>query len=345
MRNIATFIVVLAAWAPLGCSSTAGSEPNSCTSAKCDGVDPSPRFDPPRNCDSAISVEQYWDHNIASPLVTALGSPYHGSSDAITNPGMPVDVSARFVYGPTAKDLEDETILAYVEHGDCRWQPIGSELTDDDGVVRFSLSREAFPSTGAYNIEFVVRGDDSRVRSTIWVVAPGTDAVIFDIDGTLTTSDSEIFKEVLLGKIPQMYSSANQVTRRYQGANYFPIYITGRPVYLDLMTSQWLVDHGMPAGPLQLTTGILEAAFEVERYKRDTLVSLSEKVGIDLEAAYGNATTDICAYATAGIDPNATYIIGKHGGKACQGFTATTAVVDYPSHLDSLEIPTADHQN
>ncbi len=345
MRNIITVIVVLAAWAPLGCNSVPDSEPNSCTSAKCDGVDESPRFDPPHNCDPATSVEQRWDHRIASPLVTALGSPYHGSSDTVTNPGMSVDVSARFVYGPSAKDLEDETILAYVEHGDCQWQAIDSALTDGDGVARFSLARDTFATTGAYNIEFVVRGDDSRVRSTIWVVAPGTDAVVFDIDGTLTTGDSEIFKEVLLGKIPEMYSSANQVTRRYKGANYFPIYITGRPVYLDLMTSQWLVDHGMPTGPLQLTTGILQAAFEVERYKRDTLVSLSERVGIDLKVAYGNATTDICAYATAGIDPDATYIIGKHGGKACQGFSATTAVTDYPSHLDSLEIPVADHQH
>lgn len=34
-----------------------------------------------------------------------------------------------------------------------------------------------------------------------------------------------------------------------------------------------------------------------------------------MEAAYGNATTDITAYADAGIPKAATYIIGSNGGK------------------------------
>ena len=38
-------------------------------------------------------------------------------------------------------------------------------------------------------------------------------------------------------------------------------------------------------------------------------------VGLDIDVAYGNATTDIFAYDEAGIDLAATFILGAHGGE------------------------------
>lgn len=304
-----------------------------------------PRFDPPANCDPAPSVQEVWDHSIASPAVTVLGSAYHGAADAVTNPGKDVSFSARFVYGLVLKDLEDETVLGYIERGDCSWESLGDAVTDDDGVATFTIPGDMLTEPGAYNVELAVRGDDSRVRGTVWVEPAGVDAVVFDIDGTLTTSDSELAEELLLGSEPEMYQAADQVLARYTDAGYFPIYITGRPVYVELMTRDWLAARGLPAGPLFLTSGITEGLFSVEDYKRETMLDLEDRAGLDLPFAHGNATTDICAYATAGIAPAATYIIGTHRGEACDGFDPTVAVLDYPTLLDDLDPPPADYQH
>ena len=53
--------------------------------------------------------------------------------------------------------------------------------------------------------------------------------------------------------------------------------------------------------------------------------------GLDIQVAYGNATSDICAYAELRIDPAATYIIGQHAGAACDGYESIVAVTDYPT--------------
>jgi hypothetical protein len=42
---------------------------------------------------------------------------------------------------------------------------------------------------------------------------------------------------------------------------------------------------------------------------------LRNTVGLDIIRAYGNATTDIAAYADGGIPKAETWIIGEHAGK------------------------------
>lgn len=309
-----------------------------------DPADPTPSFDPPADCEAAPSVDQtVWDHSILSAGISALGSEYHGSGDAIASPGAAASLSARFVYGLVLKDLEDETVLAYAEKGDCQWQSLGEVITDDDGIATVDIPAGFFTEPGAYNVEMVVRGDNSRVRGTVWVVPAGVDAVVFDIDGTLTTSNLELVDEVLTGTEPEMYASADQVVAAYREAGYLPIYVTGRPVYIDVMTRDWLASRGFAAGPLFLTDGFTQGVLEVEAYKRAALLDMANQHGLDVQYAYGNATTDICAYATAGIDPADTYIIGDHRGEACDGFDATNPVTDYPSHLAELAPPAADH--
>jgi hypothetical protein len=47
--------------------------------------------------------------------------------------------------------------------------------------------------------------------------------------------------------------------------------------------------------------------------------------------------------AKAGIDTHATYIVGKHGGEACDGYAPTQPVHDYRDHVKTLAaIPAAD---
>lgn len=79
--------------------------------------------------------------------------------------------------------------------------------------------------------------------------------------------------------------------------------------------------------------------------KRETLIDMEARAGLDIRFAYGNATTDVCAYATAGVHPNATHIIGSNAGTACPGFEPTVAVDDYITHLQNLEPPPPNHRD
>jgi len=54
------------------------------------------------------------------------------------------------------------------------------------------------------------------------------------------------------------------------------------------------------------------------------------RTGVVVAAAYGNALTDVCAYAEAGIPPARTFIIGPHAGAACDRSSVTQAVRTYP---------------
>ena len=82
-------------------------------------------------------------------------------------------------------------------------------------------------------------------------------------------------------------------------------------------------------GPGALPSGVAQ-------YKSDFLISHNTQV--ELNAAYGNASTDITAYATAGIGAANTYVIGDHAGEG-----GTVALTDYPSHLATVQaMPHAD---
>ena len=103
------------------------------------------------------------------------------------------------------------------------------------------------------------------------------------------------------------------------------------------MTREWLAARGMPAGPLVLVQSIEESLPEyVDDYKERSLEQLADR-GLPIEAAYGNAHTDICAYARVGIPADRTFIIGPNAGEGCEGHEPSTAVSSYPEHLVELE--------
>jgi phosphatidate phosphatase PAH1 len=171
-------------------------------------------------------------------------------------------------------------------------------------------------------------------------VPSGRKAVVFDIDATLTTSDTEVFEEILAGAVPEMRAAADQVVERYADKGYFVVYLTGRPYFLDPASRSWLADLGFPRGPIRTTDSVSEALPTeggVGAHKQAYLEELTDGPGVDLRYAYGNASTDVCAFARAGIAPERTYIIGDHGGEACEGYGPSQALTDYPSHLPTLD--------
>ncbi len=302
-----------------------------------------------------------WDHTLTEGIVR-LGEPVHSVQDVVATPSETPVLRAKLSYGPTSADLEDERVEGWVRlSGDCGgWTRIGEARTDSDGRVALDLAGPL--SVGVYPLAAVALGDASVAFGFLHVLAPGQPIVVFDIDGTLTTSDLELIDGIVVHHVgatseeifdlagspltraqwlmlldetldpdAAMHDGADDVVWWYADRGIQPVYITGRPYLYDAMTRQWLADRGMPAGPLVLVQEITEVLPElVDDYKERSLNELTDR-GMVIEAAYGNAHTDICAYARAGIAD--AFIIGSNAGDACDGHAPSVPVESYPAHL------------
>lgn len=268
-----------------------------------------------------------WRHRRTPFLVLGSGAPNHRGQDVVVAQGAPQVLNAKFAYGLIDKDLKDEDVAVYVRTA-AGWKDLGVARTtqdgqngpDDDGGRVFLTLAKPLPA-GRWPVRMVVLGDHSQASFTLYVVPKGVQAVVFDIDGTLTTGDEEIVLQVLgdladKKYVPKVHSGAAAVAKAWVAKGYLPVYLTGRPDVLRRVTDEWLAQEGFPAGPVHLTDTLGEAAPNAEgvgRFKAAFLERLRPIVG--LVAAYGNATTDISAYAAAGIPKARTFIIGKHAGE------------------------------
>ena len=208
-------------------------------------------------------------------------------------------------------------------------------LNDDGGRVFLELKPPL--AIGRHKLAFEVQGDHSLAESAITMVSPATDTVVFDIDGTLTTSDGELLKQIeALGHqgvyTPEAWPKANAVALRYAEGGYLVVYVTGRPDNLRTVTRDWLIAKGFPAGPVLFTDHLHEAVpgAAVAGFKARALARLKKEGKLNLVVAYGNAETDIDAYLGAGLPASSVYMLGPHGGKRA------TVAITYAEHLKSL---------
>lgn len=258
--------------------------------------------------------DEGWRHSILTPLVTALGAANHSGADVVVNPGAAPLLPGKFTYGLVSKDLEDEDVLVWID--DCAgWRSLGRRRTNRDG--RISVVAPVL-GTGVYEAKFQVAGDQSLTTSYLWILPAGTRVAVSDIDATLTSSDSELFQQILNGSyIPQTYEGAVALTNAHAQLGHIVFYLTGRPYWLSPQTRSYLDVRDFAQGPVRLTdsnSDILPTEDSVGDYKRSKLYALLD-AGLVLDVAYGNATTDISAYLDAGITPDRVWIIGDHAGE------------------------------
>jgi len=255
-----------------------------------------------------------WRHT-TSRLIAGLGWPVHSASDVTARPGQVASLRAKLAYGgPLSKDLEDEWVWVFV-HDCTAWRYVGYAKTDDDGRATFNLS-QSLPA-GVYDVRFEVVGDATVLPLRLWVLPAGTHLAVVDIDGTLTEDDGELFEEILLGWQPEPYPAAVDLAWAEDARDQVLVYLTGRPYILAEQTRRWLDDLGFPPGVVQLarTAGeVVPSNSGVGDYKAAYLASL-RGAGYRLDEAFGNATTDIYAYARAAIPLARTWIIGDHAGE------------------------------
>jgi len=242
-------------------------------------------------------------------------------------------LTAKLAYGALSKDLEGEPVVGLLASDGCRAREVGRADTDGDGRVAIRSGRLA---AGFHRFWLVVAGDNTFAEGGAWVLPGPTPAVVFDVDGTLTLDDGELIDD-LVGGGARAFEGAARVVEAWAARGYLVVYLTGRPYPLRARTRRWLVEGGFPDGPLFTPDHLHQAVPAREwvgAYKRDTLRQLIA-AGVEVERAYGNADTDVCAYAEAGVDPARTFIIGAARG--CDGKPAPVALAGYLDHLADVE--------
>ena len=261
--------------------------------------------------------------NTLNEIIT-LADPWHSAQDVVAQAGKEITIAGKFSYGAISKDLEGERIQVWID--DCKggYRKLGERVTNSDGRIALPLTAAEVPATGEYGLYLRVMGDDSDARARLRVYPASTQFIVFDVDATLTTSDTElvgqVISEILDGSsVPEPREGAQAITdlrQRKQG--YELIYLTGRPYLLDGITRRWLIDLGFPSGTVHLTDEVSNSwpsDSQVGTYKAAFLRQLLDN-GFILHAAYGNATSDIFAYEQAGIAKQQTFIMGTHGGES-----------------------------
>ena len=287
--------------------------------------------------------EEEWQHTRNKAIT--LASADHSSQDALTTTTHGTRIEGKFAYGKVSKDLEDERVEILIDDCSGQYRSLGIEVTDSDGRIAFEIPTADLPAPGVYSIYLRVLGDNSSARSSLGVYPPQTRLVVFDIDGTLTTKDAEIFQDAIADFFEPIYSGdvvpesregAVEITALRAQQNYPLVYLTGRPYVLTRITREWLETQNYPHGTVHTTNSnseVIPSEDNVGVFKRDYLLDLLDRDFI-LEMGYGNATTDIFAYGEANIPTSRTYIAGEHGG---EGMTQVVGD-DYLQHLPEAQM-------
>lgn len=306
------------------------------------GEDPGfgPWCDTPPACDAPPpppGSRESWEH-LDSNLIAVSGEPNHRVRDMFYVPGETQYLMGKFAYGLVDKDLKDERVDVYVQRG-CAgaWELLGDAWTTEEGAhptvqgvedtggwVYFELSPAQTLELGRHRVHMVVRGDLSTVDGFVEVVEPGTPIFVSDVDGTLTTFESEEFVDLLVGVLPDAHPFAAAALHLLQDKGYHAMYLTARPEWLVERTRQFVDVRGFPPGIIH-TTLELEGALGslAVEYKTGELQQLADK-GLVPMWVFGNTDSDAEAYHNAGIQPLEQRVFldfdDPHGGRTIASY-------------------------
>lgn len=281
------------------------------------------------SCDPAFpgAPTGSWRHPVKSPAIAAEGSPNHRVRDQVVSPGEATSLRAHFTYGVFDADLPDEDAEVWLRR--CPgWEMLGTVTLDGDGVGWAAMPTDL--PKGEYAVRVMLLGDGTTADGVLAVWPQGTQALVTDLDGTMTTDDWQAYQDVIGLGSADLYPDANTAMNLWAAKGYRLLYLTARPQLISRYSREWLVSQAFPAGPLMLFedgTAWVSTDAEKVAFKGGRIQEIAAK-GVAWRAAYGNATTDIDAYANASIPKADTYIIGANAGAS-----GTQAVTSYTDHL------------
>lgn len=243
--------------------------------------------------------------------------------------------------GLFADPLPGENVSLWSYDG-AAWHSLGRAQTDADGT--YDLPGTGFAADAGAPLYAVLEADGSCAAHYDYLLPSGTKFVVFDIDGTLTTSDGELLTQLSDSTYtPMMMTAANTMVQAWAAKGYTIVYLTARTHNLRAETRAWLDQLGFPKGAVITTNSTNDA----QAYKTLWLERMIDDFGWVAVAAYGNAETDIGAYAAAGIPTDVTFIIGPYGGEsgtvAIGGNDYTDNIANFVSAQPDVQAKKASH--
>ncbi|MEO8844051.1 MAG: hypothetical protein ABI591_11420 [Kofleriaceae bacterium] len=228
--------------------------------------------------------------------------------------------------GLFSTDLPGENVSLWSYDGTA-WASEGTAKTDANGEYDIGAT---FTAANNHPLYSMLEADGSCAEHYNLLLPPGSKVVITDIDGTLTTDDSQSLMQIPDATyVPLMMGAANTMLQAWDAKKYPIIYLTARPRVLREESRVWLRDESFPTGPLITANDVEEAS----AYKTLWLQRLITTFGWVPVAAYGNATTDVTAYENVGIAKDITFIVGPLGGT---GGTVAIPNMDFTAHIASF---------
>jgi phosphatidate phosphatase PAH1 len=268
-----------------------------------------------------------WRHTTTSIFVVTQGAARHRGIDTIVNPGQDPVLIGKFAYGIFDKDLVDERVEIWIEESCGNWVRHGEAFTSDDGQnatvngVEDDGGRVFFQPTrrlpvGSYRVKMLVKGDHSEANFWLHVLERGTRAVVSDIDGTITTRETDGAWTALDPSSPTPRDGAADVFRVYAAKGYRVVFLTARPEFLTNGTRTWFSDHSFPEAVFHLSqSNFGESGAQAQAYKAGFLSSIVEGQGITIDWAYGNKETDLDAYLGTGVQADHIRLVaGEYSG-------------------------------
>lgn len=151
-------------------------------------------------------------------------------------------------------------------------------------------------------------------------------AVVFDIDGTLTTR---------VHAIRDTREGAVAAVQAYADAGYRVIYLSARHPLFQWHIPGWLEQHGFPEGPIHVTESRQHRSDHAS-FKHGVLDEYREN-GWDIVAAYGDSSTDFDAYTNAGIDEVRVFALRRDGAEACEPGPWIECFANWPEQMELID--------
>ena len=212
-----------------------------------------------------------------------------------------------FKYGPSAagSGIQVELFLqepdSYIHTG--KWKSYGVVETKN-GKATFTVPRNSV--SGRTRVSMVVLEDSTCARGNVWVIKKGTPAVVFDLDGTISTHDMELIKALIGGPLNIHYdgeerNGARLCANQWWSLGYLPVYLSGRAGSYYELTRNWLEKHNFPPGLIGHTLDSIptlpiykigSSRLGVGTFKEKYLNNLRNTYGLVFVAGYGNTSTD-----------------------------------------------------
>ncbi len=240
--------------------------------------------------------------------------------------------------GEFGKPLAGENVSLWnYDMAQAEWQMVGRGQTGDDGY--YDLPDTGFVAPNGQPVYAMLEADGSCATHYDYLMPSGSKFVVVDIDGTLTTSDNELIMELTdESYVPMMMIAANTMAQAWAAKGYPIVYLTARDHVEDADTRSWLDMLGFPKGPVITSNG---GGAGADVYKTTWLQRMITSFGWVPFAAYGNAATDITAYANVHLALDHTFIIGPEGG---MGGTVAIPNNDYTQHIATFVDAQPDNQ-